>query len=87
MHNWTDKWKTNLFVSQLELSVDLAIANPTVKTTRHGATLSYEIDDHWSVGTEIDYVSVRFDPQGTLGILSGGNLSGYTGYLWLKWQL
>jgi hypothetical protein len=53
----------------------------------HGATLSYEIDDHWSVGTAIDYVSVRFDPQGTLGILSGGNLSGYTGYLWLKWQL
>jgi hypothetical protein len=87
VHNWTEKWKTNLFVSQLELSVDVSIAHPTVKTTRTGATLSYEIADHWQIGTEIDYLSVRFDPQGTFGILNGGNLSGYTGYLWLKWQL
>jgi len=87
VHNWSDKWKTQLFVSQLELSIDLQFARPSVKTTRAGATLAYEIDDHWSVGTEIDYVSARFDPQGTLGILNGGNLSGYTGYLWLKWQL
>lgn len=87
VHNWSDKWKTNLFVSQLELSVDLLIAHPSVKTTRTGATLSYEINDHWQIGTEIDYVSARFDLDGTFGIINGGNLSGFTGYLWLKWQL
>jgi hypothetical protein len=86
VHNWTDKWKTNLFVSQLELSVDLSIAHPSVKTTRTGATLSYEIDDHWQIGAEIDYLSARFDFNGTFGILKGGNFSGQTGYVWLKWQ-
>jgi hypothetical protein len=86
VHNWTDKWKTNLFVSQLELSVDLAIAHPSVKTTRAGATLSYEIDDHWQLGTELDYVSARFDLDGTFGIIKGGNISGPTGYVWLKYQ-
>jgi hypothetical protein len=57
-----------------------------VKTTRAGAALSYEIDDHWQIGTEIDYVSARFDLDGTFGIINGGNLSGATGYVWLKWQ-
>ena len=86
VHNWSDKWKTNLFVSQLELSVDLSIAHPTVKTTRGGATLSYEIDDHWQIGTEIDYLYARFDFNGVFGIIKGGNLSGATGYAWLKWK-
>ncbi len=86
VHNWSDKWKTNLFVSQLELSVDLLIAHPSVQTTRGGATLSYEIDDHWQIGTEIDYVSARFDFNGVFGIIKGGNISGETGYFWVKWQ-
>lgn len=87
VHNWDDKWKTELFVSQLELSVDVLRAHPSVKTTRAGATLSYEIDDHWQIGTEVDYLSARFDLDGTFGIIQGGNLNGFTGFVWLKWQL
>lgn len=86
VHNWNDKWTSNLFVSQLALSVDLQRANPSVKTTRTGANLVYQIGDHWQVGAEIDYVNARFDLNGTFGIINGANLSGATGYLWVKWE-
>ena len=83
-HNWTDKWKSAAFVSHLELSVDVQRAHPSVATTRTGANLTYDIDDHWQLGAEVDYLSARFELDGTFGIISGGNLSGTTGYLWVK---
>jgi hypothetical protein len=87
-HNWTDALKSELFASRLEIGVDLEHARPSVKTTRAGVNLTYEIDDHWQVGAEVDYLVARFALDSTIGLIrfNGGDLSGTTGYLWLKWQ-
>lgn len=87
-HNWSDKWKSAVFASQLELAVDLNRAHPSVKTTRTGVNLTYEFNDHWQAGAEVDYLVARIDLDRSIGFInvSGGDISGTTGYLWLKWQ-
>jgi len=86
LHNWNEDWSSNFYVSQLDLSLDLLIAHPTVSTRRAGANLAYQIDDHWQIGVELDYIDTRIDLNGIVGVIKGQNLSAKTAYAWVQWQ-
>lgn len=86
-HNWSDKWKSEIFASRLELGVELERAHPSVRTTRTGANLTYQINAHWQAGAELDYLVAQVDLDRTVGLINAsGDIEGTTGYLWLKWQ-
>lgn len=87
LHNWNDDWSSNIFVSHLALDLDLTITRPSVRTTRFGANLVYQIDNHWQAGIEFGYIKAEIDINGVRGIINGASLSGQTGYLWLQYKL
>jgi hypothetical protein len=86
LHNWNDGWSSNFYLSRLDLSLDLLIAHPSLGTRRIGGNIAYQIDDHWQVGFELDYVDARIDSDGTFGLIKGQNLTAQMGYLWVLWE-
>jgi hypothetical protein len=84
LHNWSDKWASTAFASYLELDVDLITTSTSAKVLRYGVNLTYEPNDDWTIGAELDYLDARIGDIIPVGQQSGQEFKGPTGYLWIK---
>jgi hypothetical protein len=83
VHNWSDKWVSNVFGSYLTLDADLLMAKPSVHTLRYGVNLTYQADDNWIWGVEFDRIDAQIAFDGVVG-LPDTAVRGNTVFLWVK---
>ena len=86
-HAWSEQWKSNAFVSYLALDAELRMASPNIRTRRAGANLQFLPVENLTFTAELGYVEQDFDPNRTVGFLSGVGGRALIGYLTMEWRL
>jgi hypothetical protein len=84
LHNWSHQWTSTAYASYLELDVDLLPTGSAAKILRYGVDLTYEPNDDWTIGVELDYMDARIGDNGPGGEEFGQRVSGPTVSVWVK---
>jgi hypothetical protein len=85
-HDWSEQWKSNVFVSYLALDAELRTSQPTVRTKRAGANLQFLPVENLSITGELGYVDTQLNADRVVGLFNGTGGRALISYVTVEWK-